>query len=95
MPSRNCTSRLAPLASGALSVITPADNVRAVLDHLPGVERALLARDALHDEPRVPVNENAQGFAPLNSCQRSAVSRQLLTCGGVIPFPSHSMQETE
>ncbi len=37
-----------------------ADDVGAVVHHLLGVERALGAGDALHDEARIFVNENAQ-----------------------------------
>jgi hypothetical protein len=43
----------------ALSRGHAGDDVRAVLQHLLGVERAVAARDALHDEARVLVDEDA------------------------------------
>ena len=42
-----------------------AHDVCAVLDHLFSVKRALFARDALHDETRIFINENTQRFLPL------------------------------
>jgi hypothetical protein len=39
-----------------------ADDVRSILDHLLRMERAFLAGNALHDEARIFVNENAHLF---------------------------------
>ena len=47
--------------------VTPATTRRAVLQHLAGVERALAPGDALHQQPRVPVDEDAHA-APRASC---------------------------
>jgi hypothetical protein len=44
----------------ALAGRDAADDVGSILNHLLRVERALFARDALHDEARVSVNEYAQ-----------------------------------
>ena len=49
---------LAALAGGGTAY-----DVGAVVDHLLGVEIALAAGDALHEQPCVAVDKNAHGFA--------------------------------
>ena len=40
------------------------DDLRAVLDHLPGMKRSVAARDSLHDEARVLVDKDAHAAFP-------------------------------
>jgi hypothetical protein len=40
------------------------DDIRSILDHLPGMKRSFLAGDALHNQTRAFINENAQLLSP-------------------------------
>src|SRR5438445_487339 len=54
----------------------PGDDPRAELKHPGGMELALIARDALHEYPRVLADEDAH--AP---CATSATTRRAASCG--------------
>jgi hypothetical protein len=58
-----CPSNFWPPLPG----VTPGDDLGAVLDHLPGVERAVAAGDALNDQAGVLVDEDAHLPSPFAS----------------------------
>src|SRR4029077_10271952 len=67
----------------AFSRCHPSDDPGTVLQHLARVERALPARDALHQEPGVLVGEDAHA-ASLASCTTRATASSM-SLSAVIP----------
>src|ERR1051325_4376339 len=58
--------------SSALSRHDPRDHLGSVRDHLAGMKRALAASDSLHEDPGVPIDDDAHAALTSGSLPAAA-----------------------